>query len=350
LSSRADFLNLKVMKYTLHNLITPLKNEAFDLQNLVIESQKLASNALGDSPQKHNYVLVPKNKEPAPLIVHLAGYFGNGYQNFNFKSLDENFPQLIIKATLDKKIAPAVHVFVDAMTAIGGSQFINSDACGDYEAYIQTELLPILEKEFNLIKGEKNRCLFGASSGGYGSLHHISVAKSPFGIAVAIAPDSYFESSLLPEFYKAAPHLEELSSLKSIKKSLQDGSLKKKKNYFDIMNALAMTLCYSPLKKGELQFPIDLKTGSINEKTWNLWKEKDPVQFLKNRAGHLKKKMIYLDVGTFDEFSLFFGARHIKGVLEKQKTPHIYSEFSGGHFALNERKIIAMEWLKDFWN
>lgn len=338
------------MKYTVHTLVTPLETELFDLQNLIIDSKSLASNALGDSPRKHNYVLVPKNKKPAALIVHLAGYFGNGYQNFNFKTLEENFPQMIVAASEAKKIPMAVHVFVDAMTAVGGSQFIKSDACGDYESYIQSELLPALEKEYKLLKGEEHRCVFGASSGGYGSLHHISASKSPFGVAVAIAPDSHFESSLLPELYKAAPYLNELSSLKKIKQALELGTLKKRKIFFDIMNALAMTLCYSPLKKEEVQFPIDLKTGEKNEKIWKIWQEKDPVDFLKSRADNLKKKFVYLDVGALDEFSLYFGARHIKAVLEKQKTPHAYSEFVGGHFALGERKMLALEWLKELWN
>jgi len=333
------------MKSSAHLLETPFTNPVLDLYNLVIDSRALKSNALGDNPRKHNYVLSPKSKKPVPLIVHLSGYFGNGPQNFNLKTLEENLPQQIIKATQEKRIPLATHVFVDAMTGVGGAQFIASDAAGDHETYLQKELVPAVEEQFKIAG---SRCVMGASSGGYGALHHIALATSVFDVAIAIAPDSDFEKSLLPEFYKTAPYLAELSTVKAIQAALADGSLRKKKNFFDIMNTLAMTLCYSPLKKGTLQFPIDLKTGTLDEKTWKLWQSKDPVHFLAKAP--LKNKFIYLEVGTFDEFSLYFGARKIRDSLVKNKVSHQYGEFPGGHFGSNERKMLALEWLKEYWS
>jgi len=337
------------MKYKVHTLETPLSNDHLALHNLVLESDVLKGNALKDSAVRHNYVLAPKDKKTAPLVVHLSGYFGNGTQSLNMKTLDENFPQAIIEATRTGKIAPAVHVFVDAMTSVGGSQFINSDACGNYEDYIQSELLTAIEKEFFISKDSTQKCVMGTSSGGYGALHHVSLAKSPFGVAVAIAPDADFAVSLMPDLYKAAPYLEEFKTLTDVKKKFADKEWLQKKSSFNVMNAVAMALCYSPVKKGRFEFPINLKTAELNEDIWNVWREKDPIRFVRVRAEVLKKRMIYLEVGEFDEFCLYFGARYLKEICDKNKIPNHYGEFKGGHFNLQDRKIKALEWLKKQW-
>lgn len=49
------------------------------------------------------------------------------------------------------------------------------------------------------------------------------------------------------------------------------------------MNAVAMTLCYSDIKKGVLDYPIDLDIGAIEAKVFTQWQKKDPVYFLEER-------------------------------------------------------------------
>lgn len=338
------------MIYETHTLHLPLSDKNFSIKNHVVTSKALKKNALGDSPIKHNFVLQPSHqKSPLPLVVHLSGYFGNGPDSFNQKTLEDNFPKTIIELTNAKKIPPALHVFVDAMTGVGGSQFINSEACGNFSDYIQDELIPSLHKEFSLKKDPQFQCVIGSSSGGYGALHHISLKDSAFGVAIAIAPDSFFTASLLPDFYKLAPYMEEYSDIKKIQKALADGSLKKKKNFFHIMNALAMTLCYAPLTKGQLTFPIDSKTGELDNKKWQNFLHLDPVHFLPERKKSLKDKHIYLDVGIYDDFHLFFGARQMQNFLQTERIKHVYTEFPGTHYGLTERKQKALQWLKEIW-
>lgn len=54
-------------------------------------------------------------------------------------------------------------------------------------------------------------------------------------------------------------------------------------------------------------------------------------------------------MGRYDEYCLYFGARRIEDVLRKNKVPHHYNEFEGGHFKTSYRKIEALKWLKDIW-
>jgi enterochelin esterase-like enzyme len=338
------------MNHETHELPLPIRNKHFALKNHILRSRVLKNNPLGDTNEKHNFVIEPLGaKGPLPLIVHLSGYFGNGPQSFNLKTLEESFPETLMKLMRAGEIPVALHVFVDAMTSVGGSQFINSEGCGDYSDYIQKELIPSLHKEFKLKKESESCCVMGTSSGGYGALHHISVPGSAFGHAIAIAPDSYFPASLLPDYYKLAPFMSDFSEVRKIGKILSEGLWQKKKNFFSVMNAVAMTLCYSRIEKGKIQFPIDPETGVLREKIWQHIQRKDPIYFLAERVKNLKGKNIHLEVGSFDEFSLYFGARQIRGILKTHKINHHFEEFAGGHFGLTDRKISALKRLKSTW-
>ncbi len=335
------------VKYSLYQLALPSIEQDFVLFNLKVESQVLSRTYLKASPRKHHYILQSRKKKPEMVIFHLSGYFGNGPQSFNQKTQEENFPEQIMDRTRRGKIPSALHVFVDAMTPWGGSQFLNSDLFGRYSDHLQSELAPLVQDIFHVDK-KHPWILMGSSSGGYGALHHVSLPKSRFDAAIAIAPDSDFATSLLPELYKVSPYLTDLTSVKSVEKALASKELAKRKNFFDIINTLAMTACYSPLKNGQLQFPIDLKSGDLKASLWKTWLLKDPVYFLAQRSSQLKRKTVYLDVGIFDDFCLYFGARKIRDVLKRKKVKTIYNEFPGTHFCLNERKLKALEWLKKY--
>ena len=253
----------------------------------------------------------------------------------------------IMEMTRRRQIPSAVHVFVDGMTSWGGSQFINSELFGAHSDHFQNELVPLVQEVFS-VPSKHKWVLLGASSGGYGALHHVSLPKSRFHAALAISPDSDFTTSLLPELYKVSPQLRDFKTVKDVQKALSGGDFTKRKNFFDTINVLAMTGCYSTLKKSQLQFPLNLQTGEINVSLWKKWLEKDPVVFLQARARHLKNKKIYLDVGMYDDFHLYFGARRIRQLLQKQKVRVVYNEFPGTHSGLHERKLKALTWLKKF--
>ena len=342
-----------MIPHELHELNLPLslcKHRAF---NLMVHSKVLKKNPLGDPSTRHNYLLVPDPpKGPLPLIFHLSGYLSTGYQRFYKKSLNRNFVERIDSGVDLKKYPRAIHVFVEASTYWGGSQFINSPGCGLYRDYILSELLESVENHFEISEKTKHRCVMGASSGGYGALALISDKNSPFGLALAVAPDSFFEASLLPELFKAAPKLTKYKNLSQIRKHLENGEIQDKKYFFPLVNSVAMAHCYSTkdaLKKDHLDWPIDLHSGEVNTKRWKQWLQHDPLFFLEKREQWLKDKRIYLEVGEYDNFSLQFGTRQIAKLLKNQKIQHQLTEFKGDHFGLNERSLLFMGKLKSIW-
>ncbi len=331
----------------------PFSLKKHDFANLILESWALRDNPLGDPTRRHNYVLVPKgNKKKYPVIFHLSGYFSTGFNQFQVKALDQNFIQKL-DAGVARGIYPhAVHVFVEATTYWGGSQFINSAGCGNYSDYIRKDLIQAVQDQLPVSATSNHSCVMGGSSGGYGALSLISENNSPFGIAFAAAPDSYFEASLLPELFHAAPELLKFKSFKDLQKMLDAGELQDKKSFFNLANVVAMAHCYSPtkaFKKGFLEFPIDLHTGEIKTSLWQDWLKHDPVRFLKSRKKNLDGKVIHLDVGKYDNFSLQFGTRQIAKVLKDAKVKHSYTEFPGNHFGLSARRLGFLEKLTKPW-
>ena len=327
--------------------------EKFNLETLKINSRALLKNPLKDSPIRFNPVMVPKSEAPKggyKVVLMLSGLTGNGPKSFAPKTFEDNTPQAIDRCVSLAKGPTAIFVFVDAMTFWGGSQFINSRGCGRYEDYIMDELVPLIRKKYPVSKQAKDWCVTGASSGGYGALHLASKHPKTFGICAALAPDSFFSASLLPEIYTAAPVIKKVG-VKVLAQELREGRLFRRKNAHTLLNAIAMAHCYSgDLDVNEKSFPIDFETGLRKEKTWKKWSQHDPVEFLSKRIAGVKKlNRIYLDVGRFDQFQLAFGARQMALFLKKKKAPVVFQEFDGDHFTMAPRREILWQWLEKEW-
>lgn len=323
------------------------------VETLKVSSHVLKKNPLGDSCERINPLLLPKGEAPKkgfPVVIMLSGLTSNGPKNFAEKVFEENRVQKIARLVSEKKAPRAIYLFIDAMTFWGGSQFINSAGSGNYEDYLMKEVVPALCEHYPANKEPKNWCVMGASSGGYGAFHLASRYPDVFGNLAAIAPDSDFERSLLPEFYTAAGVLNDIG-IEGVRKELAEGRLFRRKLGHTLLNVVAMAHCYSDKKKPkEKDLPMDLKTGEVKKYVWKKWLTKDPIYFLPQRKENLKKiKKIILEVGVFDQFHLAFGARRIRDLLKKNKVRLEYQEFRGNHFDTASREEGVWARLEKSW-
>ena len=189
----------------------------------------------------------------------------------------------------------------------------------------------------------------GGSSGGYGALHLGSQYPQKFGMVAAIAPDSFFERSLLPDIFSAAPTILKYGGVEGVKKALLTGELLERRDAHAVLNAVGMAACYSG-GRSRIQLPIDLKTGEIKKEVWKKWQERDPITFLKKRKAQLKKlNGVFLEVGRRDQYHLHFGARQIHDIFKKSGLKHHYEEFNGNHYDIAKRRPFVWEWLLKHW-
>ncbi len=328
--------------------------ENFSFATLQIESQALRGNPLGDPTLRRNPVLVPRAQAPAqgwPVVFVLSGLTGNGTYSFGQKYRAPNTAETLDLACKRGEAPLAIYVFCDAMTYWGGSQFINSEGTGRYEDFVLNELVEAVKRECAVTNDRQKWCVSGGSSGGYGALHLATKRPDVFGFAAAIAPDSFFEASLLPDLYTALPVLTSLGGINAVRREMEAGRWMKRKEAFPVLNAIAMGLCYAPSSDGTIEYPLDAETGILKPETWSKWKRHDPVEFIKERSESAARlDMIYLDVGTRDQFQLLFGTRQIRDRFHDLRVSCDYSEFEGTHFDIGERRSNFWKWLKQNWS
>jgi enterochelin esterase family protein len=161
-------------------------------------------------------------------------------------------------------------------------------------------------------------------------------------VCAALAPDSFFEASALPEIWTAMPVIQKLGGIEGARSELKAGKLKN----HTVLNAIAMGLCYAAAGDG-VEWPIDQVTGAVLPDAWKRWKAHDPIEFLQERRESVANlTRVLIDCGTRDQFHLQYGSRQIRKVLEDIGVPVDYSEFEGGHFDLRERRPLVWKWLK----
>lgn len=318
------------------------------LKTLTLKSEELKNNPLADSNVRKIPIIVPQDQsKPLPVIFYLSGYSSNGAKFFNFNSFEENAAANLLKMIKKNEAAKAIYVFVDAWTYWGGSQFINSFGSGNYENYIIQELVTEVKSQFLCDDNPKNWFVTGGSSGGYGALHLATSFPQIFGNVAAVAPDCFFQMSLLPEIYSVFPYIHSWGGIAYAKKELEDGRLLKRRESHKILNVIAMGHCYGTNQKGEIQWPINIE-GELLQSVWQHWLKYDPLKFIPLRNENVEKlNNIYLDVGVFDQFNLQFGTRQLFKLLKEITNNVVLTEYKGSHFDLSSRREPVWSWINN---
>src|SRR5216684_744415 len=83
--------------------------------------------------------------------------------------------------------------FPDCFTALGGNQYVNSSAIGNYADYLTREIIPFVDREFRTLADRRHRGCFGKSSGGYGSIVHGMKDAKYWGAIANHSGDAYFD-------------------------------------------------------------------------------------------------------------------------------------------------------------
>ncbi len=323
----------------------PFNLNCYDLKTLSFKSKSLENNPLNDPVYRAVPILVPKYiSADTPVVFYLSGFASDGWKNTSFNRFENNTVQDIDHWTSEEIIPSATYIFVSAWTKWGGSQFINSKGMGNYEDYLVHDLASEVKLSFPEIQENENWIVMGGSSGGYGALHLGSKYPRLFNHVIAIAPDSLFEISLLPEIYKYLPYLNEHGGFDKFILNFTHENMKYSDHIlFGLKNIVAMTLCYATKdSNNNFKIPID-KDGKIIESIWQEWVQHDPVNFLKQRtetAIQLKSVCIY--AGDKDEHSLQYGSKQIYQILKSAGANVTYSEHPGTHRSINQFRLPAL--------
>jgi S-formylglutathione hydrolase FrmB len=310
-----------------------------ELRTLVIESEALRGNPLGDPAAREVPVYLPPEGGDVPLIAVLAGFGGVGASALRGTPWDPSFPERYERLLRAGQVQPAAFVFPDAFTRFGGSQYANSDATGRYEDYLVDEIMPLVEQACGVGGRRERRGLMGKSSGGFGALHVCMNRPEQFFALASHSGDAYFELGYKPDFGRLLQMLDKHGGVEGFVQAFE-AAQRKSSTMFSAMNVFAMASVYSPDTTCPfgVGLPFDIRTGRLIEAVWERWLEHDPVEMaLSAGSGLADYGLVFLDAGLHDEYHLQFGARQLADVLIQKGVKVRHEQFDGGHMGVSYR-------------
>ncbi|MGH3003443.1 MAG: alpha/beta hydrolase [Gaiellaceae bacterium] len=319
-------------------------------QRHTIVSDALRGNALGDPYERPLWIWTPSDgSRRYPAVYVIQGLTGMAAAWFNTEPWTVSYPDAI------ERLAPdAVVVLVDAFTAVGGSQYVDSPAIGNYHTYLCDEVVPFVDDRHPTIPDRAARGIQGKSSGGYGAMITPLLRPDLFGALATHAGDALFEGSYLRDFAPAARALRDEygGSFDRFWEDFRSGRPVRSKPSDDVLvNVYAMAAAYSPRADGTVELPFDADTGELIVEVWQRWLAWDPVRLARapEHAETLRElRGIWIDAGSSDEFFLDLGAAAFRQAVADAGVPDDRVHFElhpGTHSRTQWRYPLSLAWL-----
>jgi enterochelin esterase-like enzyme len=311
------------------------------VHTLWLDSTVLRGNLLRDPTRRRIDVYLPHGHNGAglPLLVDLVGFLSGGPAHANWRNFGENLPERLDRLIAAQQLAPVVVALPDCFTRLGGNQYINSAAIGNWADFLCYEAVPFVEAQVGC-GGAGHRGVFGKSSGGYGSMVHALLYPDFWAAAACHSGDMGFELAYLPEFPAVLRALEPFGMNPAAWLDALWKKPKQKGNELHTLSTLAMCATYDPdttVPYG-IRLPVDLDTCELIPERWHKFLDWDPVNIAVEKGQGLKQlKALYFDCGTQDQYNLLYGARRLHRLLKQRGIVHTYEEFRDDHNSTDYR-------------
>ena len=342
-------------------------------------SEILKDNPLGDPNVRKLVVWLPPQYDDAPnrrfpVFYDLVGFTGSGLSHIGFKAFGDNVPERAARLMREGKMGPAIIVLPDCFTALGGNQYVNSTAIGNYADYLTREIIPFIDREFRTLADREHRGCFGKSSGGYGAMIHAMKYPKYWGAIANHSGDAYFDfvywhdwpntlnalmKYRLPKRKPGPYNALAESRRKGLADGRDDGRIKrfleavwKKEKLSTAEGHAIMNLCMAatydadPRAPNGFRVPFNMETGELLDERWREWRKHDPINLVARYRANLKtSRGIYIDCGWRDQYHIHFGARILSKRLAAAGIKHTYEEFDDNHSDIDYRMDISVPFL-----
>ena len=322
----------------------------------VITSEQLQGNPLGDPHERPLWVYLPPGYDDThtryPAVYVIQGYTGHVAMWANRRPFRQPFVETADQVFAVGAAPPCVVVYVDAWTAYGGSQYVDSPGTGRYHSYLCDEVVPFVDAHYRTLADRESRAISGKSSGGFGAMITPMLRPDLFGALATHAGDALYEYCYLPDFAQAVRHLraydgdiwrwwDDFRSRPAFSKDEDEA----------LLTALGCSAAFSPGEDGRPELPFDPRSGVVREEVWERWLAWDPVRMVPTFADALRSmRAIWIDAGTKDDYHLDLGAQAFRNALAGIGVPDekVYFElFDATHADIDYRYPLALVWLAD---
>ena len=325
------------------------------VDELVIDSELLRGNPLGDPHERPLWVYVPPGYDDTdvryPTIYVLQGYTGHLAMWRNRTPFRQPFPEVADPQIAAGEIPPCIIVYVDAWTAVGGSQFVDSPGTGRYHSYLCDEVVPFVDERYRTLAAPQHRGVSGKSSGGFGAFITPMLRPDLFGGLASHAGDSLYEYCYIPEFATIVRTLRDKydGSYERFWEDFRSRPPLSKEHDDTLVMSYGCAACFSAEDDGTVTMPFDLDTGELIPEVWDRWLAWDPVRMVPRYADALRGlRAIYIDAGTRDQWYLDLGAKAMVRALERIGVTDVFFElFDATHTAIDYRYPTGLKYLAE---
>ena len=248
---------------------------------------------------------------------------------------------------------PAILVYVDCWTSLGGSQFLDSPGTGRYHTYLCDEVVPWVDERYRTLAGRPSTAgIAGKSSGGYGAMVTPMLRPDLFGGLATHAGDALFEACYLPEFRRRRERsaTSTTAPTSASGRTSARGRPSRRTPTTCSSNQWCMAACYSTDEDGTVRLPFDPATGELDPRGLGalagLGSGADGRRSTPTRSDRCKA--IYIDAGKQDEWFLDLGAEAFRRALEEIGVTDVYFElFDATHMAIEYRYPLGIRYLAE---
>jgi hypothetical protein len=324
------------------------------LNEHVLESTVLAGNPLGDPTERPVWVYTPPGyddtDERYPAIYVIQGYTGQAVMWWNRSAFREPFPAAVDRVIASGETPPVIVVYVDAWTAYGGSQFVDSPGTGRYHTYLCEEVVTFVDERYRTLAGPQHRGIMGKSSGGFGAMITPMLRPDLFGGLATHAGDGMYECCYVPEFAKAVRFLRPYDGdIFAWWEDFQSRTAFTKECDSILVMTLGVAACFSARDDGTPELPFDPRTGRLRDEIWAKWLAWDPVRMVPKYADALRtQRAVWIDAGTRDDWYLDLAATGFRDELGKIGVTDVHFElFDATHMGIDYRYVQSLAYLAE---
>ncbi|MGB7052346.1 MAG: alpha/beta hydrolase-fold protein [Acidimicrobiales bacterium] len=329
------------------------KELAGRIDHHVVSSSVLRDNPLGDPSDRPLWVYVPPgyDDDPGrrfPSVYVLQGYTGLLNMWANRSAYRLPFPEAADELFANGDAPPCLVVFVDAWTAYGGSQFVDSPGTGRYHTYLCDEVVSFVDARYRTLDDPSHRGVQGKSSGGFGAMISPMLRPDVFGGLATHAGDALYELCYIPEFAKAARALRDYDGdIASWWTNFRSRTAFTKPSDETLLMILGVSACFSAEDDGTPVLPFDPSTARLRDEVWQRWLAWDPVRMAPEHSDALRGlRAIWIDGGKSDEWFLDLGAQAFRDALVDIDVTDVHFElFEGTHGRIEYRYPMSLAYL-----
>jgi pimeloyl-ACP methyl ester carboxylesterase len=315
-----------------------------------VDSPALQGNRLRDPSVRPLFVWTPPSYDASgerryPAVYVLHGMTSQARAWFNVAPFAENVPAAVERLGLEGIVA-----LVDGWTALGGSQWVDSPAIGNYGTYLCEDVVGAVDAAYRTLPAPAHRGLVGHSSGGFGAALWALLRPDRFGGLASHAGDALFEVCFAPEFAAAAQVLrnEYGGSFEAFWQDFRSGRPPFSRSSDALLqNLFATAAAFSPRDDGSFELPFRVETGELAPEAWQRWLAWDPVRLAPGRIEAVRSlRAVWIDAGRRDEYRLDLAATALRDAFVRCGAGAVRFElFDGGHRGANWRLPLSLAYL-----